>query len=116
MRGRGSSALRRGHPRNRGPARDSPRRSADRQARRARGPRGRDRVVRVPRRVPVEDARLVKRGLPGGFELDDDPARIDLDAVYEFLAREAYWAKGRSRQTVERLIREASRVVGLFQG
>ena len=56
----------------------------------------------------------MKRGLPGGCELDDDPARIDLDAVYEFLSTEAYWAKGRSRETVERLIREASRVVGLF--
>jgi GNAT superfamily N-acetyltransferase len=51
--------------------------------------------------------------LPAGFELDDDLARIDLDAVYEFLST-AYWAKGRSRETVERLIREASRVVGLY--
>ena len=52
--------------------------------------------------------------LPDGFELDDDPARIDVDAVYKFLSTEAYWAKGRSRETVERLIRDASRVVGLY--
>jgi GNAT superfamily N-acetyltransferase len=57
----------------------------------------------------------VKRGLPGGFELDDDLARVDVDAVYEFLSTEAYWAKGRSRETIERLVREASRVVGLYE-
>jgi GNAT superfamily N-acetyltransferase len=58
----------------------------------------------------------VKRGLPGGFELDDDPTRVDLDAVYDFLSKHAYWAEGRSRETVERLVREASRVVGLYHG
>jgi GNAT superfamily N-acetyltransferase len=56
----------------------------------------------------------VRRELPGGFELDDDPARIDLDAVHAYLAGESYWAKGRPRETVERLVREASRVVGLY--
>jgi GNAT superfamily N-acetyltransferase len=59
---------------------------------------------------------VAKRELPGGFELDDDPDRIDLDAVYAFLSTEAYWAKGRSRETIERLIREASRVVGVYDG
>jgi GNAT superfamily N-acetyltransferase len=56
----------------------------------------------------------VRRELGDGFELDDDRGRIDLDAVYEFLANHAYWAKGRPRETVERLIREAARVVGLY--
>jgi GNAT superfamily N-acetyltransferase len=56
----------------------------------------------------------VRRELPGEFELDDDPARIDVDAVYDFLANHAYWARGRPRMLVERLIREASRVVGLY--
>jgi ribosomal protein S18 acetylase RimI-like enzyme len=54
------------------------------------------------------------RELPDGLEVDDDPTRIDADAVYEFLANEAYWAKGRPRETVERLIREADRVVGAY--
>jgi ribosomal protein S18 acetylase RimI-like enzyme len=58
----------------------------------------------------------VKRELPGGLELDDDLRRMDVDAVYDFLSTEAYWAKGRSRETVGRLIREASRVVGLYEG
>jgi GNAT superfamily N-acetyltransferase len=56
----------------------------------------------------------VKRELAGGFELDDDRARVDVDAVHRFLSEEAYWAKGRTRETVERLVREASRVVGLY--
>jgi ribosomal protein S18 acetylase RimI-like enzyme len=56
----------------------------------------------------------VRRELGDGFELDDDRGRIDVDAVYEFLANHAYWAKGRPRETVERLIREAARVVGLY--
>jgi GNAT superfamily N-acetyltransferase len=58
----------------------------------------------------------VKRALPGGFELDDDRNRIDVDAVHAFLSEHAYWARGRPREIVERLIREASRVVGLYQG
>ena len=56
----------------------------------------------------------MRRELPDGLELDDDPARIDVDAVYEFLAHHAYWTKGRPRETVERLIREAARLVGLY--
>jgi ribosomal protein S18 acetylase RimI-like enzyme len=58
----------------------------------------------------------VKRSLPGGLELDDDPARVDVEQVHRFLTNESYWAKGRSRETVERLVREASRVVGLYDG
>jgi GNAT superfamily N-acetyltransferase len=55
----------------------------------------------------------MKRGLEGGYELDDDPARIDVDAVHAFLTQ-SYWAEGRSRETVERLVLEAQRVVGLY--
>jgi GNAT superfamily N-acetyltransferase len=54
------------------------------------------------------------RDLGDGIELDDDPARIDLDAVHEYLANESYWAEGRPRDVVERLVREAQRVVGLY--
>ena len=55
----------------------------------------------------------MKRGLDGGYELDDDPARVDVDAVHEFLTQ-SYWAEGRPRETVERLVRNAQRVVGLY--
>ncbi len=58
----------------------------------------------------------VVRTLPGGLELDDDPARVDVDEVHRFLASESYWARGRSRETVERLVRTADRVVGLYEG
>jgi GNAT superfamily N-acetyltransferase len=56
----------------------------------------------------------VKRALDGGFELDDDPARVDLDELHRFLSTEAYWALGRTREDVERLVSAADRVVGLY--
>ena len=56
----------------------------------------------------------MKRDLGDGYELDDDRARVDIDALHRFLSVDAYWAEGRTRETVERLVREASRVVGLY--
>ena len=58
----------------------------------------------------------MRRDLGGGIELDDDPARIDIDAVHDYLANESYWAEGRPRDTVDRLVREAQRVVGVYDG
>jgi GNAT superfamily N-acetyltransferase len=55
----------------------------------------------------------VTRDLGDGYELDDDVARVDIDATHAFLTQ-TYWAEGRPRETVERLVREASRVVGLY--
>jgi GNAT superfamily N-acetyltransferase len=56
----------------------------------------------------------VKRELPGGFELDDDKDRIDVPEVHRFLSIEAYWAMGRPVEVVERSVRDAARVVGLY--
>lgn len=56
----------------------------------------------------------MRRSIQGDFELDDDPTRIDVDAVHRYLAEESYWAAGRPRETVERLVREAARVVGVY--
>jgi GNAT superfamily N-acetyltransferase len=56
----------------------------------------------------------MRRVLSGGFELDDDPARVDVEAVHRYLSEESYWAAGRSFDTVARLVREAARVVGLY--
>ncbi len=56
----------------------------------------------------------MKRELGDGLELDDDKARIDRAEVHRFLSEESYWAKGRPRETQDRLIDEASRVVGLY--
>ena len=58
----------------------------------------------------------MKRTLDGGFELDDDRGRIDVDAVHRFLSEESYWAAGRPREIVVRLIEAAARVVGLYEG
>lgn len=56
----------------------------------------------------------MKKEMPGGLELDDSAARIDLREVHRFLSTECYWAKGRSFEVQQRLVREASRVVGLY--
>jgi GNAT superfamily N-acetyltransferase len=56
----------------------------------------------------------VKRSLGDGYELDDDPARINRAAVHAYLGRESYWAKGRPRQVQDALIDGAARVVGLY--
>ncbi|HEY7178884.1 MAG TPA: GNAT family N-acetyltransferase [Gaiella sp.] len=56
----------------------------------------------------------MRRELGNGYELDDDPARIDRDAVHRYLSEESYWAKGRPRATQDALIDGAARVVGLY--
>ena len=56
----------------------------------------------------------MKRDLGDGYELDDDPARIDRAAVHEYLTR-SYWAEGRSREVQDALIDGAARVVGLYR-
>jgi GNAT superfamily N-acetyltransferase len=38
----------------------------------------------------------------GGYVVSDERSRIDLAAVHAFLSEESYWAKGRSRELVER--------------
>jgi GNAT superfamily N-acetyltransferase len=58
----------------------------------------------------------LRRPLQGNLELDDDRERIDVDAVHDYLSKESYWARGRSRDDVERTVAEASRVVGLYEG
>src|SRR5512138_3201982 len=48
------------------------------------------------------------------FTISTDPARLDLDAICDFLTR-AYWAKGRPRERTERAIAN-SLVFGLYEG
>ncbi len=61
--------------------------------RRSRGSRSRWRAERM------------RRELADGFELDDDPQRIDVDAVHAFISGESYWGRGRPRERVEHAIR-----------
>ena len=85
-----------------------------RRASAARRALGRRRVVRVPRRLPASHADRVKRDLGDGYELDDDPSRIDRDAVHAYLGGVSYWAKGRPRELQDAFIDDAARAVGLY--
>jgi len=58
----------------------------------------------------------MRRPLPDGYELDDDPDRVDIDAVFRFLSEEAYWVPGRSRETIERLVHGSTRVIAAYAG
>jgi GNAT superfamily N-acetyltransferase len=58
----------------------------------------------------------VIRKVGDALELDDDKGRIDRDEVHRFLCDVSYWAAGRPRETQDRLIDEAARVVGLYDG
>lgn len=49
------------------------------------------------------------------YILDDDPGRVDLEAVWSFLSRDAYWARWRTRVDVEQQVRNAWRVVGAYE-
>ena len=57
----------------------------------------------------------MRRDLGNGYELDDDKARIDREAIHRYLSQESYWAKGRSREVQDGLIDGAERVVGLYK-
>ena len=55
----------------------------------------------------------MRRQLDHGYEVDDDPARIDIDVAHAYLT-ESYWAEGRTRETVESLVAGAARVIGIY--
>jgi GNAT superfamily N-acetyltransferase len=38
------------------------------------------------------------------LDISTDPSRLDVALIHEFLSRESYWARGRSRALVERSI------------
>ena len=48
------------------------------------------------------------------YELDDDRARVDVDALWSFLSTQAYWARWRQRSDVEAQLRSAWRVVAAY--
>jgi predicted N-acetyltransferase YhbS len=58
----------------------------------------------------------MRREVAGGYEVDDDRGRVDIDMVYRYLSEEAYWVPGRDRATIERLVRESTRVIGVYLG
>lgn len=48
------------------------------------------------------------------YDLDDDPARIQLDVVWQWLSTEAYWGRWRTRDDIETQVTGAWRVVGAY--
>ena len=58
----------------------------------------------------------MRRELPDGLELDDDPRRVDVDAVHDFISNHSYWAPGRPRDVMQEFVDGAMRVVGLYDG
>jgi GNAT superfamily N-acetyltransferase len=51
----------------------------------------------------------------GEYAISCDRARLDLDLIYDFLSRESYWARGRSRERVELSVAN-SLSFGLYKG
>jgi GNAT superfamily N-acetyltransferase len=47
------------------------------------------------------------------YEISTDPARLDRELIHRFLSEHAYWAKGRSREIVDRGI-DHSMPFGLY--
>ncbi|MFF7393008.1 GNAT family N-acetyltransferase [Streptomyces scabiei] len=43
--------------------------------------------------------------VPEGYEISDDPGRIDVGRVHHWLSTDAYWALGRTREKQESAIR-----------
>lgn len=58
---------------------------------------------------------MAKAEAMADYEADDDPARLDLDAIWEYLSTEAYWQRWRTRADVEKQIHGAWRVVGIYE-
>ena len=49
-----------------------------------------------------------------GYELDDDPTRVDVDTVWGYLSTEAYWGRFRTRDDLAAQLASAWRVVGAY--
>jgi GNAT superfamily N-acetyltransferase len=51
----------------------------------------------------------------GEYLISTDPARLDVDAIHDYLANHSYWAQGRPREVVARSIRH-SLCLGIYRG
>ena len=47
---------------------------------------------------------------PDGYEFDDDPDRLDRDAIVAFLTTSAYWGRWRQRADIEKQIANSANV------
>jgi len=55
----------------------------------------------------------IEAGIPGGYEISTDPARLDIAAIHAYLTR-SYWSPGIPLATVQRAVRN-SLCFGLYQ-
>ena len=51
----------------------------------------------------------------GEYEIDDDPTRVDRDAVWQFLSTEAYWGRWRARADLDAQLDVAWRVIAAYR-
>jgi GNAT superfamily N-acetyltransferase len=49
------------------------------------------------------------------YELDDDPARVDREALWSFLSSQAYWGRWRSRADIGHQLASAWRIVAAYE-
>jgi GNAT superfamily N-acetyltransferase len=50
----------------------------------------------------------------GDYMVSTDPLRVDVDVVFSYLSGESYWARGRTRELVERSIANSAIVAGAY--
>ncbi|MBM7772594.1 GNAT superfamily N-acetyltransferase [Actinokineospora baliensis] len=48
------------------------------------------------------------------YEIDDNPTRIDVNAVWAYLSTDAYWGQWRTREQFEAQLAGAWRVAGVY--
>lgn len=73
---------------------------------------------RLPVKAPVREASvgfLFMFRSRDGYEISDDPARLDIEAMHAFLAQESYWSRGIPRDVFDRAV-AGSLNFGLYHG
>ena len=55
----------------------------------------------------VENAVVLEASRNDDYEIDSGLARMDLDRVHQWLSKDAFWALGRTRETVEKAARHS---------
>jgi len=51
----------------------------------------------------------------GDYAIDDDPARVDRDAAWQFLSTDAYWGRWRTRADFDTQVDASWRVIGAYR-
>lgn len=65
--------------------------------------------------LPAGSRRRAPHNEDVDYEIDDSPARIQRDVVWQWLSSEAYWGRWRGRSVLEAQLDAAWRVVGAYR-